>query len=373
MAPFVLPGERIEARVIQSRNGFTQAVPEVILTPSPERIDAPCPHFSRCGGCHLQHAGYTFQVAAKRDILREVLARVGRVEAPEEIRTVTGEPWGYRNRIQLHFQNGRMGFLEAGTHTLRPISNCPVASPMLNTAIGALERMTHNRRWPRFIRSIELFTNETQVQLNVLETGAGVSRGFFTWCGEVIPGADAPSLEYVTGRDTFRVSHGAFFQVNRHLIDALVDLACGEETGRFALDLYAGVGLFSLPLSRRFERAEAVESGRLAAAGLRFNAERAAVPLHGVQLAAEAYLAALDTTPDFILADPPRAGLGRDAVQHLLRLRAPRLRIVSCDPATLARDLAALLAGGYAIEEQTLIDLFPQTFHVETVTTLVLR
>jgi 23S rRNA (uracil1939-C5)-methyltransferase len=160
--------------------------------------------------------------------------------------------------------------------------------------------------------------------------------------------------------------------VNRFLIDRMVDAGLADAEGDTAIDLYAGVGLFSLPLARRVRSVTAVESGSSAVHDLEFNAERASLPIQVERTMVESYLEGLSATPDFVLADPPRAGLGKGVVGQLLRLRPPRMTIVSCDPATLARDLAALVGSGYRLERVTMIDLFPQTYHIETVVSLQL-
>ena len=368
LAPFALPGERIRAAAEREKPGLIHARTLAVLDAAPERVAPPCPYFGRCGGCHYQHATYEFQLAAKRAILAEELRRLGRIEPPEEIAVVAAEPWGYRNRAQLHIEAGRVGYREARSHKLCAIDRCPISSPKINEAIGALAGMLRDSRWPRFIRSLEIFTDERQVQLNVLETGRPVARRFFDWCAETIPGLVAGAVDY---QDRFRVSRNAFFQVNRFLADKLVETALEGAGGETALDLYAGVGLFSLALARRFRQVTAVESGAAAAGDLVFNAERAAlVNLRAEQGTTEAYLDTLERAPDFVLLDPPRAGLGKAVVQRLIGLRPPRVTIVACDPATLARDLAALLASGYRIEKMTLVDLFPQTYHLETVVRL---
>jgi 23S rRNA (uracil1939-C5)-methyltransferase len=163
------------------------------------------------------------------------------------------------------------------------------------------------------------------------------------------------------------VGHRSFFQVNRFLIDRMVEAGLSDAAGDTAIDLYAGVGLFSLPLARRVRAVTAVESGASAVHDLEFNAARAALPIQVEQTAVETYLEGLSEAPDFVLADPPRAGLGKGVVRQLLRLRPSRMTIVSCDPATLARDLMALVNSGYHLERVTMIDLFPQTYHIETV------
>jgi 23S rRNA (uracil1939-C5)-methyltransferase len=250
--------------------------------------------------------------------------------------------------------------LAAGSHDLVPVEGeCPVASPRLNQALEILRRRMRDPRFPRFVRSLEVFTNEAQIQVNVLETDRPVARWFYEWCESVA------ELEYATPAGTFRVSPRSFFQVNRFLVEPLVNAAVPEEGGGASLDLYAGVGLFAVPLARRFQAVAAVEAGASAARDLMFNAERAGAAIDTHQVRVEDYLAKLDTAPDFVLADPPRAGLGKTVVSHLERLAPPHITLVSCDPATLARDLAGLV--GYRMDRLTLVDLFPQTYHVETV------
>jgi len=371
LAPRVLPGELVRFEAEREKPGLVHAKPIEILEPAPARIAPDCPYFGRCGGCHYQHAGYEYQVEQKLAVLRETLQRVGRIEGPEAINLVAGPPWEYRNRVQLHFDQGEAGFLEAGSHRLCPVERCAVSSPRLNETLASLRTMISDRRFPRFLRSLELFTNETVVQVNVLETaGPRLARSFFDWCAETIPGAGAPALDYIAAGEGYRVGHRSFFQVNRFLIDRLVETALDGFPGGTALDLYAGVGLFSLPLARRGGEVTAVESGAGAQIDLRFNAERAALTIKSVQDAADRYLASLEQPPDFVLADPPRTGLGPAVVGHLVRLRPRHLTIVSCDPATLARDLRGLLDGGFALEHLTMVDLFPQTAHIESVARL---
>jgi 23S rRNA (uracil1939-C5)-methyltransferase len=368
LAPFALPGERILVRAEQEKPGLIRASTLETLEPAPQRVPPPCPHFTHCGGCHYQHASYEYQVTAKLAILAEELRRVGKIEPPAQIAAVTGEPWGYRNRVQLHIEGARLGYRQMRSHELCAIGECPIASPKINQAIGALAGMLRDGRWPRFVRSLEIFSDESQVQLNVLDADRPVARRFFEWCGETIPGLVQGALDY---QDRFRVSRGSFFQVNRFLADRLVETALDGAEGATALDLYAGVGPFSLALARGFGAVTAVESGSAAARDLEFNAARAGLAnVHVERSAVETYLEALDQAPDFVLADPPRAGLGKAAVKRLAELRPPRLTLVACDPATMARDVAGLLAAGYRIEKMTLVDLFPQTYHLETVVAL---
>jgi 23S rRNA (uracil1939-C5)-methyltransferase len=372
LAPFVLPGERVQLRSVGEKPGLVHAALLQVLAAAPERVAPPCPYFMRCGGCHYQHAPYELQLAFKRAILEDQLARIGKIAPPAEIGVISGEPWGYRNRVQLHIANGALGYREAQSHKLCRIERCPIASPAIDGAIAALREMLGDPRWPRFVRTIELFTNETEMQLHVVETDRPVARRFFDWCAERIPGLVSGALDYPAAGHTWRVSYGSFFQVNRFLIEKLVETALEGAAGQNALDLYAGVGLFSLALAQRFGSVTAVESGARAAGDLRANAERAGLPLRVEQMDAEAWLEQLETAPDFVLLDPPRSGIGKRMVQRLAHLRPPHLALVSCDPATLARDLAGLTAAGYRIDHMTLVDLFPQTYHLETAVLLSL-
>ncbi len=364
LAPFVLPGETVRVRP----GPKVHAELLEVLTPSADRIEPYCPLFTDCGGCHYQHAPYEFQLARKVEILQEQLQRVGKIEFDGEIGILSGEPFGYRNRAQFHIDfsegKGRIGYRAARSHRLVPVdADCPVSSPGLNAALAKMREKLDEPEFPRFLQALEIFTNETDVQINVLESDRKIARRFYDWCESVV------ALDYETRHGMFRVSPKAFFQVNRFLVEPLVEAVVADHRGGSALDLYAGVGLFAVPLGRRFEKVMAVESSRAAALDLEGNAIRAQVPVNMKTARAEQYLAELTKTPDLIVADPPRAGLGQGVVADLQRLGPAKLVIVSCDPATLARDLATLVSGDtpYKIDSMTMVDLFPQTFHMETV------
>ena len=366
--PFVLPGERIRVKAEQEKPGLIRGKTLAVLEPSADRVAPPCPVFGRCGGCHYQHASYDHQVTIKASILVEELRRLGKIEPPEEIAVVTGEPWGYRNRVQLQVEQGRLGYLEMRSHKMCGIVQCPIASPKINGVIETLSRMLHDPKWPRMVRSLELFTDEDRVQLNLLETDRPVAKRFFDWCGESIPGLVEGTLDY---NGHYRVSRGSFFQVNRFLLDKLIETAVDGIEGDMAFDLYAGVGLFAPALARKFRQVTAVESGAGAVRDLQFNAERAGLSnVHAETRTVEAFLQDQDCPADFVLLDPPRAGLGKAVVQRLSELKPPQVALVACDPATLARDLAGLVAAGYGIERMAMVDLFPQTYHLEAVVLL---
>lgn len=366
LVPFVLPNERISVTTARVKNGLMRGSAPKILNPAPERIVPRCEYFGTCGGCHYQHAEYAFQLEQKRQILLETLRRVGGIDYPDEVRIIGGDPWFYRNRVQLHFAKGASGFHMSGSHDLCAIDHCYISSPKLVEAIKELSKAVSRPEWPAFLQSAELFTNETDIQLAVIDSTRPVAARFFEWCRTFMPGMTGEPIQYAAAGHSFQISRRSFFQVNRHLIDALAGEVTEDVNGEEAIDLYAGVGLFSLPLSNRFQRVTAVERGGSAFRDLETNAAPERERLIPVRSSAEEFLSTVETAPDLIVADPPRAGIDRAVTGELLRIKPAQLVLVSCDPATMARDLKKLLAE-YRIERLTLIDLFPQTYHFETV------
>lgn len=366
LTPFVLPGELVSVRIERVKTGLLRGLEPQILQPSPARVQPRCEYFGTCGGCHYQHAAYELQIEQKRSILRETLQRLGGVQYHGEIATISGEPWFYRNRIQLHFARGRLGFHMAGSHALCAIDHCYISSPLLVEVIGRLSEAVRRREWPEFLRSLEVFTNGSEIQLNIVDSARPVAARFFEFCATFLPSLAHGPIDYAAAGFTFRISRGSFFQVNRFLVDDLVQEVVQGEEGSRAVDLYAGVGLFSLPLSQRFRDVDAVERGSSGFRDLEVNIanHNAAITAH--KMPAEEFLRSLEDAPDLIVADPPRSGLGRDATAELLRVKPARITLVSCDPATLARDVKKLLAE-YRIQRLTLVDLFPQTYHFEVV------
>jgi 23S rRNA (uracil1939-C5)-methyltransferase len=364
--PFTAPGDVVRARVTQRRKGFLRAEVVEILEPGPGRRPAPCQYFGRCGGCQLQHLGYAHQLEAKVDALREALTRIGHIEWKEPIRIV-GDPeheFGYRTRATAHVvePEGRriFGFFAPNSHHIVDIEACPLLTPELDAA------------W-RSVRAVEASFS----RLRDLELAAGDDAT-----------AAAPPVSPVGGRDltvtvngtSYGFGPGVFFQVNRFALDALLASALADaEGGALAFDLYAGVGLFTIPLGRRFERVIAVEGDERAAAYARENYSRNGVGnVDVVSEAVEDWLAGRAvqvkaSQPDLVVLDPPRAGIGPKAAEALSDLGPKRITYVSCDPATLARDLRTLLDRGYTLDGLEALDLFPQTYHVETVARLEYR
>lgn len=366
LTPFVLPQEKVTVETSRIKNGLLRGTATRIENPSPHRITPRCPYFGACGGCQYQHSDYEYQLEQKRLILLENLQRLGGFTFEGEVNVLKADPWFYRNRIQLHFKDGKSGYNRQGSNQVVPVSDCFIASPLLVEAIKKISVLAQKSQWPSFVKSLELFSNETELQINVLDTTRPVASRFFEWLKGELPIVPS-SIAYKAAGYDFRISHGAFFQVNRFLIEQLVEEVIGTASGESAIDLYAGVGLFTLPLARKFARVYSVERSGPAIRDLEFNARQAGVEnIDSEHAASEEFLRKINSTPSFIVADPPRSGLGKEATAELIRIKPKNLTIVSCDPATLARDLKQLRTA-FQIKRLTLVDLFPQTYHLETV------
>jgi len=403
--PFVLPGEKIEAALIEEKSGFARAKVETILEPSPHRVSPPCPHFTRCGGCHYQHAAYEHQLEIKKEILRENLRRIAKLELQCEIQLHPSPPWNYRNRSRLQVRtqpNFAAGYFKFSSHELLPVEECPISSPLINRGIAALWQAGRAGKAVEGVREIEFFANadDTKLLVELLCAPEARRAAVRAWAEELcaatpeiagvaafrepqkgvqepLVAVGASELTYQTKTAAYRVSAGAFFQTNRFLTDELVSIVTAGRSGELALDLYAGVGLFSTALACNIRHIISVESSQTAASDLQYN-----LPVNGkaVQSTAEQYLTkSLKpdqvvpdlVVPDLVVIDPPRSGLGDPVARALASAGAPQVIYVSCDPATLARDLIPLQAAGYRVDEAHLVDLFPQTYHLETVLHLV--
>jgi 23S rRNA (uracil1939-C5)-methyltransferase len=393
--PFVLTGEKIEATLTEEKPGFARARASAILEPSSHRVPPPCPHFSRCGGCNYQHAAHENQLEIKKEILRENLRRIAKLELQCEIQVHPSPPWNYRNRSRLQVRTQpdfAAGYFKFASHDLVPVEECPISSLLINRGIAALWHAGRAGKVVEGVSEVEFFANadDTKLLLEVLcapEARRAVVRA---WAEELcasmpeiagvvafrepqkgvqepLVAVGASELTYQTKTAAYRVSAGAFFQTNRFLTDELVKIVTAGRSGEMALDLYAGVGLFSTGLACNFRHTVSVESSQTAASDLQYN-----LPANGkaVRATAEQYLSKTSKV-DLVVVDPPRSGLGDPVAHAVASMGAPRVTYVSCDPATLARDLVPLQAAGYRVEEVHVVDLFPQTYHLETVMQLV--
>jgi 23S rRNA (uracil1939-C5)-methyltransferase len=413
-----LPGERVAVEPLRQAKGVVHGRLLEVLTPSIERIEPPCPYFGRCGGCHYQHLAASRQLEVKQEILRETLRGIGHVDWPGEIITRAAEPWHYRNQVQLKIRpaaDGRaaLGFFEAESRRLVPVDACLISSLRLNGVIRELSQPDWTARLARY-REVELRTDDRDEDVMMVLTG-GVDDGserLAQDCLSQLPGlvsvtvspeseSDAeeggaehrrprgtrrrmepvsprvygkPRIAYDVGAFRYEISPGSFFQSSRFLLPEFVDTVTGgdESSGSLALDLYAGVGLLTLPLARRFSQVVAVEENRTAAADLTRNA--AAHQFGNVRAVAASAAEFLRryalAPPELVVLDPPRAGAEASVLRRLTELAPERIHYASCNPPTLARDLSYLLGCAYRLESLELFDFFPQTFHLETVAKL---
>jgi 23S rRNA (uracil1939-C5)-methyltransferase len=402
--PFVLAGEIANITPVEQKKKFIRARVNRIVSPSPDRIAPKCPHFGTCGGCDYQHISYEPQLEFKKEILRETLRRIGRIDWSGEITAHASPPWAYRNRAQWKVRpldasadtepvegpEGKaklgIGYFKANTTALCAVETCEIISPLLLKALLALRAALAADELPRGLREIEAFVNASDSQLLLTATFSGFpsraaehAQTFRRIVPEITsllfhdPTRDRMELygpgyiEYEVAGTPYRVGHFSFFQVNKFLAETLVSEVVGrEESGRMALDLFAGVGLFSIPLAEKFEKVLSIESNPAATRDLESNVRgKGTIEVRTADV--DRFLARSKERPELVVLDPPRAGMTPEAMQRLAKMGSARITYVSCEPPTLARDLAILISAGYSCTEVHLIDLFPQTFHMETV------
>jgi 23S rRNA (uracil1939-C5)-methyltransferase len=363
--PYALPGELARIRLKEERPGYVRGELVELLESSPQRITPRCRHFAACGGCHYQHLDIDRQLEVKTAVLREQLARLAGLPAPSQLEAVPSpRAWCYRNHLQFHLSpEGRLGFKAFRSERVMTIEECHLPEPEL----GEL--------WPKLEPS-GFISDPDRASGRAIRVSLrrGTSGPPAVWAGPVRgPEAAAEPVEFALPGGRFRVSPGSFFQVNTPLaaelaarVTAAVRESPASSGGRAALlDLYCGVGLFSLYAAPFAARVVGVELAPSACADYRHNLHDCA-QAELIQGRAEEVLPRLELRPEVVIADPPRAGLGRAVVRALAALRPSLLLYVSCDPATLARDARELIRCGYSLESLTLFDLFPQTYHLES-------
>jgi len=349
------PGDHLSVRVDRQQGNVLFASVVEVLTPSPVRIEPPCPYFGRCGGCDFQQLTYEAQLAAKADIIRDCLQRIARLDHVPEI-TVHPSPkqWRYRVRATWQIDQGtrEIGYYERGSRRVCDVEYCAVLLPELQETLEQV-RSTEWAEFPPDLKHLDVVRGEDDVSL-------APAFGEF----------DTNELSLRVGNEVYEYNAESFFQINPALLPELIEFALGDAAGATALDLYCGVGLFTLPLARRFVKVIGVEANPVAARFARRNLEQAGLTNARVTTASVAGGIRNTDSVEFILLDPPRAGAESVVIKGMLDLQPTRISYVSCDPATLARDLRKLIAGGYTIDSISGFDLFPQTHHVETVVLL---
>lgn len=394
--PRTAPGDLVRAAVVEQRRGYRRAELREVLEPGPDRQDAPCPHFADCGGCDLQHLAPAGQLAAKTGIVLECFQRQGKLDVADIMGPpVAGAPLGWRGSLRLHAHpTGFYGLHRRGSHDVVPIGECPVmAAPFAETILP----------WLRFLPPVDqivvrldgrggwlasLFGSPARQKLlrrivGALEPGAAPAPGLKGLLFNNRPVWGRDYLVHRVAGHSYRVGAGAFFQGNQEMAEAAVAIVRGwlDELAPagvrlpLLLDLYGGVGLFTLALADRFERALLIELDPGACRDAENNIARDEAARGRATVLAGDLATVLgpggpagdDTWAGAVaLVDPPRAGLGPAGVAAVLARRPRHLFYLSCDPATQARDAAAFVAAGYRPRRLRVLDMFPQSAHVES-------
>ncbi|GJQ34948.1 MAG: 23S rRNA (uracil-5-)-methyltransferase RumA [Anaerolineaceae bacterium] len=383
--PFGLPGETVRIQLTQEKQNFARGEILEILQSSQDRIQPKCKHFSQCGGCHYQHLPYEKQLLAKADILRDQLQRIGKIENPP-VQTTVPSPnqWNYRNHIQFHLtDDGKLGFINAKGNATLPIEECHLPESTINAFRNNLQFESRLNLERVSLRSgtdddlMLILESETE-ETPELEIEADISIvHIYEDHPVVIAGSNALTIQ-VLGKD-FRVSAPSFFQVNTPMAEKMVQhlitnlqLPITNNQSTTLLDLYCGVGLFSKFFADKYAKVIGIESAPSSCEDFAINLDE----FDNIELyegAAEEILPALVghafsvTDPIHIILDPPRAGLDKHALDAILQINPHVIAYVSCDPSTLARDAARLIKGGYTLQQVTPFDLFPQTYHIESI------
>ena len=400
--PLVVPGDRIRIRQAADRGSYLEVLDSELVQASPDRQQPPCPYFGRCGGCDFQQMNPRRQLDSKAEILTDALHHVGRIRGAESRIVLNPSPvTDYRNRLQLRVlsRNGRVswGFFERASHRVVEIDRCRIATDALWAILPDLQSFLEcSPMTLACLTEVEIFQGDEPESLIDLKLKPGAAKlslfkedllaGRFDWGSRRVSlylsrsqkrtlRVLGPGFVHKTvGEWKFRVSRGSFFQVNDFMLEVLSQRAIQGPGGSRALDLFCGVGFFTLPLATKFDLVWAVDQNAAAILDIESNAR--ANRCRNCRI----FHRDLDTflrdrrrdleELDLVLLDPPRSGIPKTTVGRVADLKAPRVVYVSCDPSTLARDLAIFLGRGYAVESLEIVDLFPQSHHLETIARL---
>ena len=377
--PGVIPGETVRVTPIEQHPGFVRARLEDIITPAPDRCTPPCPVFGLCGGCHWQHMAYARQLLCKQAIVIDCLHRIGKVHQCA-VAPVVPSPdiWGYRSRVQLQVgQHDKIGFYRPRTHRIVPITHCPLLMPLLNEALAWYRTEMRRLQVPSGTQQVDMLAlpqsgavliSWRDKRARVLRSNRWAANGQLHDCGS------QPLHEQIGGLDCVR-SPGNFYQVNIGQNIQMIDAVCAAMqplSGKRICDLFCGSGNFSLPLARGNAVIRGIESNARAIAEARKNAAINAID--GATFSIADIMGAapgLDLDPcDGVVVNPPRSGCTPETLALIERLHPAVIVYVSCNPATLARDLGRLTQADFAIRHIQPFDMFPQTFHIETIAIL---
>lgn len=356
--PLAAAGDSLRVRIYQKKNKIAFADIVEILKPSDLRIDAPCEYFGRCGGCDFQQMSYEDQLAAKVAIIKDCLTRIGKINYEREIEIIPSpKPFAYRARAQWHVDTKRekIGYFQRNSHKVIDVAHCPILTEDLQKTLSDLREKLE---WKNF------WSEKTVIE------AASANGQVSIYSDEMIE--PTKEIFFEIDDEKYFYSAKSFFQGNPFLIEKLIELALDNASGKNALDLYCGVGLFTLPLAENFEKATGIEANRDAIDFAEKSA--AAARIENVEFHAESVDDFLNENElgevDFILLDPPRSGAEKQTIENIIKIKPTEISYVSCEPSVLARDLRMFIDAGYTIKSITALDLFPQTHHVETIVRL---
>ncbi|HEY6045349.1 MAG TPA: class I SAM-dependent RNA methyltransferase [Pyrinomonadaceae bacterium] len=378
MVPLTAPGDRVRVHIDRVKGNVAFASIQEVIEASPARVEPPCPYFGRCGGCDFQQLNYPAQLAAKSEIIRDCLRRIGGVGSiPDFEIAAAPSAWHYRARAQWQYDamRKRLGYFESGSRRVCDVVECAVLAPELQSELESLRVRMQQGALPDDARHFRVLSGDEEI--SIVDDHGRNPMSQSRQVGIVGGPSSVRDITRTVHGENYRLNATSFFQANHALAPALIDSAVGAEEGKTAVELYCGVGLFTLPLARRFETVVAVEGDTVATEFARHSLAQANlanvyIVNNEVAVWLENPTSSYPDDIDLLLLDPPRTGAESRVISGILRLQPQRICYVSCDPATLARDLKKLTGGGYKIDRLAAFDMFPQTHHVETVAHLAI-
>lgn len=376
--PFVLPDEKVQIKLTQEKKGFARAKPINIIEKNSKRISPPCKYFAICGGCHYQHMSYADQLALKNQVIIEQVSRIPGLDLSRVKNILPSEKdFHYRNNVQFSVsKTGKLGFQSFGSKEIIPVDDCLLVNEQIKDIWEILDLGQFSGLRRIQIRSgiedegVLIIESDDFQEMPTLEVDVPVSVIHSSEVGNIVMAGDDHFICQIKDQ-FFHVSVDSFFQVNQIQAEKMVDLVSNyiPKSQKSLLELYSGVGLFTRFLADRFEEVYAIEESPSACDDFVINLDM----FDHISLyvgSVREILPQLDIYPDVILVDPPRAGIDNKTMQRILEIQAKDIVYVSCDISTLSRDLKILLANGYEIVEMSPLDMFPQTYHIESVVCL---